>query len=62
MAPPIVGNNQFTYTRSVHRIEINSSLGKQKALYLENGKGNRSQIWSEVSSKVILLVYIAIAK
>ena len=31
--------------------------GVQKVLYLENGTGDQSQIWSKVSSSVVLLIY-----
>ena len=33
----------------------------QRALYPGNGAGDRSQTWSKVSSKVVLLKYSAIA-
>ena len=43
-------------------LEFNSSRdGVQRALYLGNRTGDRSQIWSKVSSSVVLLIYIAIA-
>ena len=33
----------------------------QRALYPGNGAGDRSQTWNKVSSKVVLLIYSAIA-
>ena len=44
--------------------EINSNSSHmvgQRALYPGNGVGDRSQTWSKVSSKVLLLKYSAIA-
>ena len=42
-------------------LEFNSScVVGQRALYHGNGVGNRSQTWSKVSSKVVLLKYSAI--
>ena len=53
----------YVATRLDHKfLEFNSlRYGEQRALYLGNGNGDQSQIWSKVSSNVVLCIYTAIA-